>query len=145
MVRFASLLHPVTDSSIHYWAIPTYSLTNCTNWWVDPGSSDLGMYYREHPYYSHRHLNKHPVPFCFSIVYLFSEKEDPIQKSRFPCCSMSGEDQTDEGTFSRSISTMSVFFQCPFPKRSGKKPMVWRILLFQKWYRYFQPFFPCPL
>lgn len=45
----ASLLYPVTFISIHYWAIPTYSLTNCTNWWVDPGSSDLGMYYREHP------------------------------------------------------------------------------------------------
>ncbi|GMH28961.1 hypothetical protein Nepgr_030804 [Nepenthes gracilis] len=84
MVRFASL--PVTDISIHYWAIPTYLLTNCTNWWVDPGSSDLGMYYREHPDYSHRHLNKHPVPFCFSIVDLFSEKEDPVQKKGFPFC-----------------------------------------------------------
>lgn len=27
---YASLLYPVTDISIHYWAIPTYSLTNCT-------------------------------------------------------------------------------------------------------------------
>lgn len=35
--------------------------------------------------------NKHPVPFCFSIVDLFSDKEDPVQKSIFPCCSMSSE------------------------------------------------------
>lgn len=90
------------------------------------------MHYWEHPYYSYRHWNKHPVPFCFSIVDLFSEKEDLVQKSIFPCCSMSWEDQTYEGTFSSlgAFPLCLCSFNAPSQSEAGRN--LWRILLFQK-------------